>query len=29
MAKKEVAVGIDLGGTNTVFVFVDWEGNIL
>ncbi len=29
MAKKEVAVGIDLGGTNTVFGFVDREGNIL
>ena len=29
MAKKEVAVGIDIGGTNTVFGFVDREGNIL
>ena len=29
MAKKDVAVGIDLGGTNTVFGFVDREGNIL
>jgi glucokinase len=29
MAKKEVAIGIDLGGTNTVFGFVDREGNIL
>ena len=29
MAKKELAVGIDLGGTNTVFGFVDREGNIL
>jgi glucokinase len=29
MAKKEVVVGIDLGGTNTVFGFVDREGNIL
>jgi len=29
MAKKSVAVGIDLGGTNTVFGFVDREGNIL
>lgn len=29
MAKKEVAVGVDLGGTNTVFGFVDREGNIL
>ena len=28
MAKKEVAVGIDIGGTNTVFGFVDREGNI-
>ena len=26
---KKVAVGIDLGGTNTVFGFVDREGNIL
>src|SRR4030043_2138543 len=29
MAMKKVAVGIDLGGTNTVFGFVDREGNIL
>lgn len=29
MSKKEAAVGIDLGGTNTVFGFVDREGNIL
>ncbi len=29
MAKKEVAVGIDIGGTNTVFGFVDIKGNIL
>lgn len=29
MAKKEVAVGIDIGGTNTVFGFVDREGNVL
>jgi glucokinase len=29
MAKKSVAVGIDIGGTNTVFGFVDREGNIL
>ena len=29
MAKKDVAVGIDIGGTNTVFGFVDREGNIL
>jgi glucokinase len=29
MAKKEAAVGIDIGGTNTVFGFVDREGNIL
>ena len=29
MAKKQVAVGIDIGGTNTVFGFVDREGNIL
>jgi glucokinase len=29
MAKKELAVGIDLGGTNTVFGFVDRQGNIL
>jgi glucokinase len=29
MKKKDVAVGIDIGGTNTVFGFVDREGNIL
>jgi glucokinase len=29
MATKKVAVGIDIGGTNTVFGFVDREGNIL
>jgi glucokinase len=29
MAKKEVAAGIDLGGTNTVFGLVDRQGNIL
>ena len=29
MVKKEVAVGIDIGGTNTVFGFVDRQGNIL
>ena len=29
MAKKDVAVGIDIGGTNTVFGFVDRDGNIL
>jgi glucokinase len=29
MTKKEVAIGIDIGGTNTVFGFVDREGNIL
>jgi glucokinase len=29
MAKKVVAVGIDIGGTNTVFGIVDREGNIL
>ena len=29
MAKKQIAVGIDIGGTNTVFGFVDREGNIL
>ena len=28
MAIKDVAVGIDLGGTNTVFGFVDRQGNI-
>lgn len=29
MGKKKVVVGIDIGGTNTVFSFVDREGNIL
>jgi glucokinase len=29
MTKKEVAIGIDIGGTNTVFGFVDRGGNIL
>lgn len=29
MAKKNLAVGIDIGGTNTVFGFVDREGNIV
>ena len=29
MGKKQVVVGIDIGGTNTVFGFVDREGNIL
>jgi glucokinase len=29
MAKKQVVVGIDIGGTNTVFGIVDREGNIL
>ena len=29
MAVKDVAVGIDIGGTNTIFGFVDREGNIL
>jgi len=29
MAKKKLAVGIDIGGTNTVFGFVDREGNFL
>ncbi len=29
MTKKEVVIGIDIGGTNTVFGFVDREGNIL
>lgn len=29
MASKKVVVGIDIGGTNTVFGFVDREGNIL
>jgi glucokinase len=29
MAYKQIAVGIDIGGTNTVFGFVDRDGNIL
>lgn len=29
MEKKPVAVGVDIGGTNTVFGFVDREGNII
>lgn len=29
MAKREIAVGIDLGATNTVFGFVDRDGKIL
>jgi len=29
MANKQVVVGIDIGGTNTIFGFVDREGNIL
>ncbi|HEX2968000.1 MAG TPA: ROK family protein [Bacteroidales bacterium] len=29
MTKKKVAVGIDIGGTNTVFGFVDRDGNII
>jgi glucokinase len=29
MAKKDVAVGIDIGGTNTVFGFADRKGNVL
>jgi glucokinase len=29
MEKKQVVVGIDIGGTNTIFGFVDREGNIL
>jgi glucokinase len=29
MGKKQVVVGIDIGGTNTIFGFVDREGNIL
>ncbi|HOO98065.1 MAG TPA: ROK family protein [Bacteroidales bacterium] len=29
MPGKEVAVGIDIGGTNTIFGFADREGNIL
>ena len=27
--KKEVALGIDIGGTNTAFGFIDREGNYL
>jgi len=29
MEKKKIAIGIDIGGTNTVFGFVDREGNII
>jgi glucokinase len=29
MASKQIAVGIDIGGTNSVFGFVDRDGNIL
>lgn len=29
MANKQVVVGIDIGGTNTVFGYVDRDGNIL
>lgn len=29
MADKKLAIGIDIGGTNTIFGFVDREGNIL
>jgi glucokinase len=29
MSKKQVAAGIDIGGTNTVFGLVDREGNVL
>jgi len=29
MERKQVVVGIDIGGTNTVFGFVDRDGNIL
>ncbi|MBS0011141.1 MAG: ROK family protein [Bacteroidales bacterium] len=29
MSKKQIAVGIDIGGTNTVFGLVDRDGNIL
>jgi glucokinase len=29
MASKKIAAGIDIGGTNTVFGFVDRDGNIL
>ena len=27
--KKDVALGIDIGGTNTAFGFIDREGNYL
>ena len=27
--KKQVALGIDIGGTNTTFGFIDREGNYL
>ena len=27
--KKDVALGIDIGGTNTAFGFIDREGNTL
>ena len=27
--KKQVALGIDIGGTNTTFGFIDTEGNYL
>ncbi|MEE4213782.1 MAG: ROK family protein, partial [Bacteroidales bacterium] len=29
MAKKQLAVGIDIGGTNTVFGLVDRNGTII
>ena len=29
MGKKQVVVGVDIGGTNTVFGFVDRDGHIL
>ena len=29
MAKKKLAVGIDIGGTNRVFGYVDREGKII
>jgi glucokinase len=29
MKKKKIAVGIDIGGTNTIFGYVDRDGNIL
>ena len=29
MGKKQVVVGVDIGGTNTIFGFVDRDGNIL